>query len=318
MKPRGPVFRLVLSISTCGVLLASLLSAAWATLGPDLAAGSTFLKIQKFTKIESEYDGAPTAPFFFLALGNDSREAGANGLGDSIHVIGINPATKQGTMLNVPRDTEAPGGGKINAFHSGGGLPAFVDQINQMMGIQVNYAITTDFPRFIEMVNAIGGIEITLPYDLSDTQYSGSDFRPGPTKVTGDQALAISRDRHDFDRQGDRQRTWQSGFVILSALKTIQDTRPTVIDTLRYIGTLMTGITTENVSMLELFRLGRLAMQIDPANVKNCTIPTGAGEGSNLSVAPEAQALFADFRDDGVVADCEPVPGGMDTPSPGG
>ena len=317
MKLR-PVVRLIAIISTCGIAMASLAWGAWVTLGPDVAAGSTFFTIQKVTKAESDFTGAPTTPFFFLALGNDSREAGQNGLGDSIHVIGINPATKQGTMLNVPRDTEAPGGGKINAFHSNGGLPAFVDQINKMMGIQVNYAITTDFPRFIHMVNELGGIKIDIPYDLTDTQNSGADFRAGPTKVNGEQALSISRDRHDFDRQGDRQRTYDSGLVILSALKTIQQNQSSAADTVKLLALLMPGITTKDVSMGELFRLGRLAMSIDPANVKNCTIPTGAGTGSNLSVAAEAQALFADFRDDGTVAACEPVPGGLDTPSPGG
>jgi LCP family protein required for cell wall assembly len=319
MKTRRPIVRLVTSISLCGVVLASLLSAAWFALMPDLAAGGTFLTIQKFdSSAKSDYIPAPDQPFFFLALGNDSREANQNGLGDSIHVIGINPATLQGTMLNVPRDTEAPGGGKINAFHANGGLPAFVDQINKMMGIQINYAITTDFPRFINMVNTIGGIKITLPYDLTDTENSGADFRPGPTKVNGDQALAISRDRHDFDRQGDRQRTWQSGLVILSALKTIQDHHPSPSATMRYLATLMSGITMQNVTAADLFRLGSLALKINPDDIKNCTIPTGAGSGSNLAVGGDAQPLFADFRDDGVVSACEPVPGGMDTPSPGG
>ena len=83
-----------------------------------------------------------------------------NGLGDSIHVIGVNPATKQATMLNVPRDTEAPGGGKINTFHSQGGLPTIVDQLDKMMGIHIDYAITTDFPRFVNMVSGPAGIAI--------------------------------------------------------------------------------------------------------------------------------------------------------------
>ena len=317
MKLRKPIVRLIASISACGLLLASAVSAAWFALGPDLAAGSTFFKIEKVSKAESEFSGAPTKPFFFLALGNDSREAGVNGLGDSIHVIGVNPATKQATMLNVPRDTEAPGGGKINAFHSQGGLPAIVDQLDKMMGIHIDYAITTDFPRFINMVNAFGGIAIDLPYDLSDGAYSGSDFRPGRQGVDGDQALAIARDRHDFDRQGDRQRTYDAGLVILAALETIRERHSGVFDTIDLIAKLAGGVTTENVSMDELFRLGRLAMSIDPADVKNCTIPTGAGGGSNLSVAPQAAPLFADFADDGTVAICEPVPGGLDTPSPG-
>jgi LCP family protein required for cell wall assembly len=220
-------------------------------------------------------------------------------------------------MLNVPRDTEAPDGGKINSYHSQGGLPGIVDQLNKMMGIQINYAITTDFPRFINMVNAIGGIAIDLPYDLTDGDYSGADFRPGRQGVDGDQALSIARDRHDFDRQGDRQRTWDAGLVILSALATVRAHQPSAADTVDLIATLIGGITTDGVSPGELFRLGRLALSIDPANVSNCTIPTGGGGGSNLSVAPEAGALFADFADDGIAAFCDPVPGGFDLPSAG-
>jgi hypothetical protein len=83
------------------------------------------------------------------------------------------------------------------------------------------------------------------------------------------------------------------------------------------VATLIGGVTTDNVSPGELFRLGRLALSIDPANISNCTIPTGGGSGSNLSVAPEAAALFADFADDGVAALCDPVPGGLDVPSGG-
>jgi LCP family protein required for cell wall assembly len=315
MKLRRPVVRLVASISLCGVMLASLVSAAWFAVGPTLDAGATYLTVERVSS--SEFSGARSTPYFFLALGNDSREPNLPGLGDSIHVIGINPATKQATMLNVPRDTEAPDGGKINSYHSGGGLRAIVDQLNKMMGIQIDYAITTDFPRFIKMVNSIGGISINLPYDLTDGPYSGSDFRPGPQGVDGDQALAIARDRHDFERQGDRQRTWNAGLVILSALTTLHARDLSAAGTMELIATLIGGVTTHNVSTAELFRLGRFALSIDPALVSNCTIPTGGGGGSNLAVAPEAGALFADFRADGVAAFCDPMPGGFDLPSPG-
>ena len=315
MTRRRTIVRLISSITLSGVVLASVLSAGLLLVAPTLAGGSTFLEIERVSR--SEYTGAPTKPFYFLALGNDSREANAPGLGDSIHVIGIDPATKQGTMLNVPRDTTAPDGNKINAYSSQGGLPAIVDQLNKMMGIKIDYAITTDFPRFIAMVNAIGGIAIDLPYDLSDGPYSGADFRPGLQGVDGDQALAIARDRHDFGRQGDRQRTYDAGLVILSALATIQDDHPSESETIRLIATLIGGVTTDNVSTAELFRLGRLALSLDPADIKNCTIPTGAGGGSNLSVAPQAGPLFADFADDATVAICEPVPGGLDTPDGG-
>jgi LCP family protein required for cell wall assembly len=312
MTLRHPVVRLLITIPLCGVLVAGLLGVAWLAMGQPTIARATFLDVERVS--DTSYEGGlPDKPFFFLVLGNDSRQANEKGLGDAIHVIGINPATQQGTMLNVPRDTEAPGGGKINAFHPSGGLPAMVDQLNKMMGIQINYAITTDFPRFIKMVNDIGGLTINLPYGLHDHDFSGADFGPGVQTINGDQALSIARDRHSFPSQGDRQRSWDQGFLILSALGQFRQ-GANLTTTMNLIAILAKGVTTENVSVDELYRLGRLALAIDPANVKNCTIPTGGGAGSNLSVAPGAQQLFADFRDDGVVGSCEEVPGGKEAP----
>ena len=56
----------------------------------------------------------------------------------------------------------------------------------------------------------------------------------------------------------------------------------------------------EGVTLPDLFRLGRLALSIDPATIKNITIPVGQGSGTNLVVG-DATALFADFRDDAIV-----------------
>jgi LCP family protein required for cell wall assembly len=307
-----PLVRLLVTIPLCGVLVAGLLGAAWLAMGRPTLARATFLDVERVS--DTSYEGGlPDQPFFFLALGNDSRQANEKGLGDAIHVIGINPATQQGTMLNVPRDTEAPGGGKINAFHPSGGLPAMIDQLNRMMGIQINYAITTDFPRFIRMVNGIGGLTINLPYALHDREFSGADFPAGVQTINGDQALSIARDRHSFPSQGDRQRTWDQGFLILSALGQLRE-GSNLTSTMGLIAGLARGVTTENVGIDELYNLGRLALAINPANVKNCTIPTGGGAGSNLAVTAGAQQLFADFRDDGVVGSCEEVPGGKETP----
>ena len=65
---------------------------------------------------DAKYSGSPTEPFFFLALGNDGRSNADKGLGDAIHVIGVNPAAQQATIINVPRDTTAPGGDKPCVF----------------------------------------------------------------------------------------------------------------------------------------------------------------------------------------------------------
>lgn len=283
-----------------GVLVGSLTGLAWLALGaPAPAAGATWMQV---TKVESNFTPSPTEPFYFLVLGNDGRTDEVKGLGDAIHVIGINPQLHQGTMLNVPRDTTAPNGDKINASHSLNGLPGIIEQLNEMMGIKINYAITTNFPGFIAMVNDLEGIDVDIPMPLDDYDGSGAWFEtPGTQKVNGEQALAFARDRHDFNA-GDIDRSFNQGTIILSALRTLQqrdETSPSNV--FRNVSILAKHIRTENIGITELFRLGRMAMAMDPAAIKNITIPVGSGVGTNLQVQPDAAALFADFRDDAVV-----------------
>jgi LCP family protein required for cell wall assembly len=290
--------RLLVTIPLCGGLVAGLLAAAWFALGePNPASGSTWFQVEKVG--EAHFSGAPNQPFFFLALGNDGRSDADPGLGDAIHVIGVNPATHQATILNVPRDTQAPGGQKINSYHSLHGLPGIVDQLNQMMGIQISYAITTNFPGFTSMVDEIGGVDVNVPRALND-YYSGANFQPGPQHLTGDQALRLSRDRHDYSN-GDISRTGNEALIIVSALADLRAQNPGAVGTARVVAILSRHIRMLNVDLTELFRLGRLALSIDPANVRNVTIPVGSGAGTNLLVTPAAQSLFADFRDDAVL-----------------
>ncbi|HZP28751.1 MAG TPA: LCP family protein, partial [Acidimicrobiia bacterium] len=167
------------------------------------------------------------------------------------------------------------------------------------MGIQIAYAITTNFPGFVAMVDEVGGVDVNVPRALDD-YYSGAVFLPGPQHLTGDQALRLSRDRHDYSN-GDISRTGNQALVIISALGTLRAQNPGAVGTAHLVSLLVRHVRMLNVDLTELFRLGRLALSIDPANVRNVTIPVGSGSGTNLLVSPEAQSLFADFRDDAVL-----------------
>jgi LCP family protein required for cell wall assembly len=302
---RHPLVRLLVAIPLCGVLVAGLLSAAWLALGDNTPAkGAIWFQVTGTS--ETDFTGAPDQPFFFLALGNDGRTDEDKGLGDAIHVIGVNPTTKQATIINVPRDTQAPAGDKINAYHALDGLPGIVQQLNQMMGITIQYAVTTNFPGLSTMVDSIGGLDINLPPmtegdgEWNDTA-TGAVFAAGPQKMTGEQVLALARDRHDFEVTGDVSRTATQAFIIISALTQLRAQNPGDAGTLHLVTLLARHVKTEGVSLTDMFRLGRLGLSIDPANVKSITVPVGQGGGTNLTLTGEAQTLFQDFADDGVV-----------------
>ena len=295
-----PLVRLLLAIPLTGMLLAGSLAAAWLALGsPQPASGATWMTVHRIGT-EAHLTDAPGQPFFFLALGNDGRTDDDPGLGDAIHVIGVNPATGDASILDVPRDTEAPGGGKINAFHASGGLPSIASQLNRMMGITISYAVTTNFPGFIAMVDEIGGVEIDVTEPMFDHD-SGTEFPPGRYRMPGDSLLAYSRDRKSYPQEGDRARTVNQGKAIIAALATLRAQNPGAAGAAKLTVTLARHVRTDNLDLAQMYELGRLALSIDPARIKNVLIPTGAGAGTNLSVAPAAQDLFADFRDDAIL-----------------
>lgn len=295
---RQALVRLLIAIPLCGALIAGTLATAWLALGrPTVASGATWFQLTKVG--DAEFSGAPDEPFFFLALGNDARTDADEGLGDAIHVFGVNPATRQATILNVPRDTQAPAGDKINAYHALQGLPGIVEQLNEMMGITIQYAITTNFPGFRTMVDEIGPVPIVLPEAVHDEEFSGANFEAGGQYMNGEGALGFTRARHPFLR-GDIDRTENQALFIISTLAYL---RGNVSDasTLGLVAKLFRNVRTDDVSLTEMYRLGRLALSIDPANVRSVTIPVGSGAGSNLTLGPGAAELFRDFADDGIL-----------------
>jgi LCP family protein required for cell wall assembly len=299
---------LLVTLSTvlCGVVAGGALAVGWLALGPDTQpAGAAWLTVEKVG--ESHYTASPTQPVYMAIVGNDIRsgpDAGVSGgLGDALHVVGVNPATKQATILNFPRDLEVAipghGSGKINSAYALGGLQLQVETLSNLVGVPITYAITTNFDGFINLVNEMGGVDVNIPTEMNDVN-SGAVFPPGPAHLNGDQALAFSRDRYDFPG-GDVDRTYNQAYLMISALQQLRSTYIGPAGTLRLLAILGRNTEFQGMGLRELYGLARLALSIDPAAIGNVTTPTGGGSGSNLSVGPGADAIFADFRDNGVV-----------------
>ena len=300
-KPRAVLFTLI-GPPLCGVLLACMVAAAWVVTGlPSFARGETWFTIQKAPPVSgaSFTSWQPDQVQFFLVVGNDSRDPNGVGLGDAIHVIGVNPQAKAATIIDIPRDTVVGGGGKVNSVLAQGGLGRFTEVIGGFVGVPIKFSITTNFAGFIDMVDEYGGLDVNIQEPMHDRD-SGTNFDPGPLHLDGPGALAFSRDRHSF-AAGDISRTLNQGYLIISALQNIQARSATPGGVLNLLANLGRHVQMENVSLQELYRLGRLVLTIDAAAIRNVVIPTGGGSGSDLSPGPGIDALFADFRDDGVL-----------------
>ncbi len=301
---RHLLFGTAVGVPLAAVLAVLLAVGLFVTTGRiPFASGATWFTVTKVG--EAHFSDEPTDPFFFLVVGNDGRTGDTVTRGDAIHLIGVNPAAHAATILDIPRDTGAqiPGHGtdKINAAHAYGGVALQAETVSNLVGVPIPYAITTDFDGFMALVDGIGGVDVTVNQEMDDPEGSGAVFTAGTSyHMNGDQALRFNRDRHDMPR-GDLDRSANQGAFIVAALAQLQRNNLGAAGTLSAIATLGAHTQIEGVSLPDLYRFGRLALSIDPANVKNVLIPVGSGSGTQLAVTGEGASLFADFADDAVL-----------------
>jgi LCP family protein required for cell wall assembly len=289
-------------LPVCAGLVIALVVTLFVTTGRMPFAGAAWFTVTKVG--EAHFSDEPSEPFFFLAVGNDGRTGDTITRGDAIHLIGVNPAARSATILDIPRDTGAriPGHGtdKINAAMAFGGIGLQAETVSELVGVPIPYAITTDFDGFMALVDAIGGVDVTVNQEMDDPG-SGAVFSAGTTyHMTGDEALRFNRNRYDVPR-GDLDRSVNQGAFIVAALAQLRKNNPGAAGSLSAIATLGAHTQIEGISFPDLYRFGRLVLTIDPANVRNVLIPVGSGSGTQLAVTGEGAGLFADFADDAVL-----------------
>ncbi|MBQ6351350.1 MAG: LCP family protein, partial [Methanobrevibacter sp.] len=146
-------------------------------------------------------------------------------LTDSIMVISLDQETGDIAMLSLPRDLKASptctATGKINEVYwcnnmdgdnESAGANALMEEVNRILGIDFQYYAHLNWGSLIQIVDALGGITVTLDEDISDYYYTGAVFEAGKEyTINGDQALGLARARHgtesgDFSRGASQQK----------------------------------------------------------------------------------------------------------------
>lgn len=272
--------------------------AAWlAGYHVPIASGATYLRVEKLAPLTSvdRVGGGPTAPFFILLVGNDSRPGVGGARGDALHLLGVNPAKHQATMLDIPRDT-CWNGDKINAGNTHGPRQQAND-VGGLVGVQISYVVDVDFAGFLGLVDGVGGVDVNVPTQMHDS-YSGAYFSPGKTHMDGTQALSFSRDRHDFPTS-DIIRTHNQGLLILDAMRQLRAKMQNASGEFQLLGLLGRHAQLDGIGLSDLYRLGRIAFSLNPDQIQNITMPYTGGQCLGLGAG--TAGLFADLRDDGIV-----------------
>ncbi len=153
-------------------------------------------------------------------------------------LITFNPKTLNATILSIPRDTYVyiPRMGVENKItHAAwGGTSSMINTIQKFTGLTIDYYVKINFKGVVKLVDALGGITVTVPESLDGVCEQNSDrnsssgykqcFTKGVQTLTGEEALAMARHRKtlatgDFERGLNQQIVVQG---ILNQLKTIR------------------------------------------------------------------------------------------------
>ena len=171
-------------------------------------------KNEKAAKKQSTSDKTLNEPFTLLIMGVDSSSSSlkkSNSFnGDTLMLITFNPNTMNATILSIPRDTRVPivctkskAKNKINSTGAYG-ADCVKDTITNFTGIEIDYWVKVNFQGVISLVNALGGIEVDIPYAFCESNSQrkfGNNtiyLEKGLQTLNGEQTLAFARNRHPW------------------------------------------------------------------------------------------------------------------------
>lgn len=198
--------------------------------------------------------------FNILLIGTDDRETVQGSRSDAMILCSINKETKSITLTSFMRDcyVEIPnhGNNRLNAAYAFGGTQLLIDTIEQNFKIEIDRYAKVDFFAFMDIVDAVGGVDIDLSEDeirvlnlyLGEVNEilneQGTDSISGPAGVyhlNGKQALAYSRNR--YTGNSDFSRTQRQRNVLNAIKESVKDC--SIIELNNLLNTILPYITTD-------------------------------------------------------------------------
>ncbi|MDC7227188.1 MAG: LCP family protein [Spirochaetales bacterium] len=162
---------------------------------------------ENIPEIDSLYSNSESVTF--LLVGNHELNT------DTMILVHADKTTGKAYMIGIPRDLYWKGR-KINSIYLNYGAEQFKKELSEITGLEISNYIIVDMYAFIDIVNILGGIEVTLEEDLVDPTYkirengewSTLNYSKGTYNLNGVESLRVARSRHgsnDFERSKRQQ-----------------------------------------------------------------------------------------------------------------
>lgn len=163
--------------------------------------------------VQPKVSGARKSEEFYtiLVVGVDT----SSHLTDTIMLVSYDITNQRAGVMSIPRDTILNAGAKgvdnkkINAVYARygqgqKGIEALKREVSELVGFLPDYHIFVEWDIVGRMVDAIGGVSYTVPWDMfywDPTQDLKIDLQEGTQVLNGDQAMQLVRWRKNMDRK---------------------------------------------------------------------------------------------------------------------
>ena len=219
-------------------------------------------------------------PFVVYCSGTDERISDTllNTRSDANILAVVNPSTHKILLVNIPRDyyLPLPFNGEMDklthfSVYSDKGMDEPIEALNTLLGVKADYYARVNFSGLMDIVDALGGIDVTSPVDFTtvamempnengDGGYHDESFTfiEGVNHLNGREALAFSRERSAF-AQGDVQR----GRNQMAVLQAIIDkaTSPAILSGYQDVLKAVSDSVLTNMPQQDILKLVKLQLE---------------------------------------------------------
>lgn len=216
-------------------------------------------------------------PFSILISGNDSfGNLDETSRSDVDMLVTINPVTSTILMTSIPRDSYVEEvcddyacnyGAYDKLTHTGiYGIDTTKNTVENLLGIDINYVFRVNFTSMIDIVDALGGIDIDVAEGMAVSRfYTNSTLEgvhEGKNHLDGKRALAYSRERKAYI-DGDVQRARNQQQVLQAMFK--KATSPEIITKYTSLLKALTHAFDTNMSTKEITSFIKYQIQAKPS-----------------------------------------------------
>ena len=246
----------------------------------DIWSAISTLTSEKYEDLKTDENGRTnilvfgTSGYDMEGTENGGVHSGAQ-LTDSIMIISLDQETGDLAILNLPRDLKmkktCTSTSKVNEIYwcnnidgdnDLAGATAMMETIGEVLGMDFQYYAHVNWESLVEIVDALGGIKVTLDEDINDVNYTKAVYKAGVEyELDGKAALSLARARHgttggDFSRGNSQQK------ILIGIKDKIYEKNISLLDLLSLASALGNNLRT-NLTVSEIKTLAHLTFEFD-------------------------------------------------------